>query len=56
MVVFTVLLLAVGPSLVFLLGLVGAFVHPLRLTFVEFYQTLQFTGGGTEYRPLKRNE
>jgi V/A-type H+-transporting ATPase subunit I len=55
MVIFTILLLAVGHALVFVLGLVGAFVHPLRLTFVEFYQTLQFSGGGIEYRPLNRN-
>ncbi len=56
MVIFTILLLVAGNALTFVLGLVGAFVHPLRLTFVEFYQTLQFSGGGSEYRPLKRND
>jgi len=56
MVVFTILLLIVGHALNFALAFVGAFVHPLRLTFVEFYQTLQFSGGGNEYRPLRRHE
>jgi V/A-type H+-transporting ATPase subunit I len=56
MVVFTILLLVVGHALNFALAFVGAFVHPLRLTFVEFYQTLQFSGGGSEYRPLRRHE
>ncbi|MCU0608314.1 MAG: hypothetical protein MUF22_00915 [Chitinispirillaceae bacterium] len=54
MVIFTILLLVAGHALNFALSLVGAFVHPLRLTFVEFYQTLQFAGGGSEYRPFAR--
>jgi len=53
-VVFTLLLLVAGHALNFALSVVGAFVHPLRLTFVEFYQTLQFAGGGSEYKPFSR--
>jgi len=34
----------------------GAFVHPLRLTFVEFYKNAGFVGGGMEYRPLKKTQ
>ncbi|MFA6108125.1 MAG: hypothetical protein WDA75_05070 [Candidatus Latescibacterota bacterium] len=36
------------------IGLLSAFVHSLRLTFVEFYKAVEFTGGGIEYRPLRR--
>jgi V/A-type H+/Na+-transporting ATPase subunit I len=34
----------------------GAFVHPLRLTFVEFYKNAGFTGGGMAYRPLRKTQ
>jgi V/A-type H+-transporting ATPase subunit I len=47
--------LVVGHSANLLLAGLGSFVHPLRLTFVEFYNNLVFKGGGIEYRPLKRN-
>jgi len=32
----------------------GAFVHPIRLTFVEFYKNAGFTGGGKRYKPFAR--
>lgn len=32
----------------------GAFVHPMRLTFVEFYKNSGFEGGGKKYQPFKR--
>lgn len=38
---------------IFMSGL-GAFVHPLRLTFVEFYKNAGFEGGGTKYSPFHR--
>lgn len=38
---------------IFMSGL-GAFVHPMRLTFVEFYKNSGFEGGGKKYNPLKR--
>jgi V/A-type H+-transporting ATPase subunit I len=37
-----------------LLSSLGAFVHPLRLTFIEFYKNAGFEGGGRAYNPLKK--
>ena len=37
----------------FMAGL-GSFVHPMRLTFVEFYKNAGFEGGGKKYRPYKK--
>ena len=36
------------------LASLGSFVHPLRLTFVEFYKNSGFTGGGIPYSPFKK--
>ena len=33
----------------------GAFVHPLRLTFVEFFKNSGYEGKGAKYNPLKSN-
>jgi V/A-type H+-transporting ATPase subunit I len=49
------LILLAGHSINFGLCLIGAFVHPLRLTFVEFYKNAGFEGGGKAYKPLKKN-
>lgn len=49
------LVLVIGHSLNFLLSGLGAFVHPLRLTFVEYYKNSGFEGGGKKYNPLKIN-
>lgn len=49
------LILLIGHSINFALCLIGAFVHPLRLTFVEFYKNAGFEGGGKAYKPLKKN-
>jgi V/A-type H+-transporting ATPase subunit I len=49
-----IVFLIVGHTANLLLSALSSFVHPLRLTFVEFYNNLVFTGGGVEYRPLKR--
>jgi V/A-type H+-transporting ATPase subunit I len=32
----------------------GSLVHPMRLTFVEFYKNAGFTGGGREYNPFRK--
>jgi V/A-type H+-transporting ATPase subunit I len=37
---------------IFMAGL-SAFVHPMRLTFVEFYKNAGFEGGGKKYNPFK---
>ena len=52
----TLVLLLFGHALVLGLSALGAFVHPMRLTFVEFYKNASFTGGGREYKPLKIKE
>jgi len=56
----------IGGSLVFLLiflfghamnifmNVLGAIVHPMRLTFVEFYKNAEFTGGGKRYNPFRK--
>jgi len=36
---------------IFMSGL-SAFVHPMRLTFVEFYKNAGFEGGGKKYKPF----
>jgi V/A-type H+-transporting ATPase subunit I len=53
---FTGLMLLVGHTAVLLLNSLGAFVHPMRLTFVEFYKNAGFGGGGRAFRPLTKNE
>jgi len=52
----TLIILLFGHSLNFCLVMLGAFVHPLRLTFVEFYKNAGFQGGGREYTPFKKVE
>lgn len=34
------------------LAIISSLVHPLRLTFVEFYKNAEFEGGGREYSPF----
>lgn len=47
-----VAILLFGHGITFALGALGAFVHPLRLTFVEFYKAVGFNGGGKAYNPF----
>lgn len=54
--VFTIIMLLFGHTAVLLLSCLGAFVHPMRLTFVEFYKNVGFEGGGREYRPLIKKD
>lgn len=51
-----VILLIFGHSLTIFISCLGAFVHPMRLTFVEFYKNVGFTGGGRPYRPLENTK
>ncbi len=46
-----VLILAVGHTINFILGLIGPFLHSLRLQYVEFF-TKFYQGGGTRYIPF----
>lgn len=50
--VIFVLFLTVGHVANILISSLGAFVHPMRLTFVEFYKNAGFSGGGKEYKPF----
>ncbi len=45
-----------GHSLNFVLAALGSFIHPLRLTFVEFYNNAQFEGGGKAFKAFKRSK
>jgi vacuolar-type H+-ATPase subunit I/STV1 len=48
---FLILLLA-GHSINLFLATLGGFIHPMRLTFVEFYKNAGFQGGGKKYHPF----
>jgi len=48
------LILLFGHSVNIAISLIGSFVHPLRLTFVEFYKNAGFEGGGKKYKPFER--
>ncbi len=50
--VFFVIFLLLGHGLNILISSLGSFVHPMRLTFVEFYKNAGFTGGGKQYKPF----
>lgn len=50
--VLFVLFLTVGHLANILISSLGSIVHPMRLTFVEFYKNAGFTGGGKEYKPF----
>lgn len=47
-----VLFLIVGHGANMLIAALGSFVHPMRLTFVEFYKNAGFAGGGKPYAPF----
>jgi V/A-type H+-transporting ATPase subunit I len=43
-----------GHTLNILISSLSAFVHPMRLTFVEFYKNVGFRGGGILYKPFSK--
>jgi len=49
-----VVILLFGHGITFALSMISAFVHPMRLTFVEFFKNADFEGGGKEYTPFKQ--
>jgi len=53
--VFFVVFLLLGHTLNILISSLGSFVHPMRLTFVEFYKNAGFKGGGEEYKPFSKH-
>lgn len=54
LIIFTVLILVLGHVINFALAAIGSFVHPLRLTFVEFYNNLEFKGGSKPFKPFAK--
>ena len=48
------LVLIFGHGINFGIAMIGSFVHPLRLTFVEYYKNSEFEGGGKPYTPFAR--
>ena len=51
----TILIFLFGHAINIFMNTLGAFVHPLRLTFVEFYNNSEFSGGGKKFRPFAKN-
>lgn len=49
-----VVILTFGHGLNIFISILGAFVHPVRLTFVEFYKNAEFEGGSRRFNPLRR--
>lgn len=50
-----VLILLLGHILNLLMACLGAFVHPLRLTFVEYFKNAGYEGKGQLYKPFSKN-
>ena len=51
--VLFLIILIFGHTLNLFVASLGAFVHTMRLTFVEFYKNAGFTGGGNPYKPYR---
>ena len=49
-----VLIFVIGHSINMFMNVLGAMVHPMRLTFVEFFKNAGYEGGGKEYTPFKK--
>lgn len=55
-IIIMVVIMLIGHGInIFMAGL-GGFVHPMRLTFVEFYKNAGFEGGGKKYNPFKQTD
>ena len=50
--IVTILIFVIGHSINIFMNTLGAIVHPLRLTFVEFFKNAEFSGGGQKYQPF----
>lgn len=49
-----VLIFVIGHSINIFMNVLGAMVHPMRLTFVEFFKNSGYEGGGKEYNPFQK--
>ena len=48
----TILIFVAGHAINIFMNTLGAIVHPMRLTFVEFFKNSEFSGGGQKYQPF----
>ena len=48
------LIVVIGHGLNLALSALGAFVHPLRLSFVEYFKNVGYEGKGKKYEPFKK--
>ncbi len=53
--IFFILIVVVGHVLNIAMCVLGAFVHPLRLNFLEFFKNSGYEGAGRIYHPLSEN-
>ena len=51
-----VLILVIGHVMNVMLSGLGAFVHPMRLTFMEYFKNAGYEGKGAAYNPLTTNK
>ena len=51
--IWFVLIVVIGHTLNVAMCILGAFVHPLRLNFLEFFKNSGYEGSGRTYHPLK---
>ena len=49
-----IIIVLIGHTLNIALSSLSAFVHPLRLTFVEYFKNLGYEGNGEKYSPLSK--
>ncbi len=54
--VFCIVILIFGHVLNLAMSCLGAFVHPLRLTFVEYFKNSGYEGSGAKYNPLTKKK
>ena len=49
-----ILIVVIGHVLNIAMCVLGAFVHPLRLNFLEFFKNSGYEGSGRKYKPLQQ--
>lgn len=52
--IFFILIVIIGHTLNLAMAALGAFVHPLRLNFLEFFKNSGYEGSGKKYNPLTK--
>lgn len=50
------LIFLIGHAINIFMNFLGAIVHPMRLTFVEFFKNAGYTGGGKTYKPFAKQK